>query len=237
MSTQPSSPAPENPEVKLQRLAFLKTQDDRHAAVYQAKIGNLEVPDEPVLELTVTMASPAGDPKAEQEIQEFLGRVQAGFAVTSKEPDGGQGENQDPGVFDIDNEILFGTELIRPDASRGPVGVIVVIQVAIEGYSMSEQVPIALASGVLRIASWIARRRVQSYNVTYVNGSVVKRACHRHGSRTGGNMTATVTSSDGSADVFPGTSRINKGQSVVKVVTAVRVCGRPKCYYTIREVT
>lgn len=237
MNTQQGSSAADNADVKLQQLSFLKTQDDNRAAVYQAKVGNLEVPDEPVLELTITMASPAGDEKAEREIQEFLSGVRAGFAVTPPEPDGGQGGNQDPDAFNVDNEILFEKELIRPDASKGPVRVTVVIQVAVEGYSLSERVPIALANGVLRMASWTVRRHVRSYNVTYVNSSVVKGRCHRHRSRTGNNMTATVTSSSGSANVFPGNSRINKGDQVTKVVIAVRVCGNPNCSYTVREVT
>jgi hypothetical protein len=107
MNTQQGSSAADNPDVKLQQLSFLKTQDDNRAAVYQAKIGNLEVPDEPVLEFTVTMASPAGDDKAEREIKEFLSEVQAGLAITSSKPDGGQGGDQDADVFDVDNEILF----------------------------------------------------------------------------------------------------------------------------------
>jgi hypothetical protein len=237
MNTQQGSSAADNPDVKLQQLSFLKTQDDNRAAVYQAKIGNLEVPDEPVLEFTVTMASPAGDDKAEREIKEFLSEVQAGLAVTSSKPDGGQGGDQDPDVFDVDNEILFETKLIRPDASKGPFGVIVVIQVAVKGYSVSERVPIALADGVLRVASWIVRRRVRSYNVTYVNSSVVNGKCHRHRSRTGGNMSARVTIGPGSAKVFPGNHIINQGGNITLVVIAVRVCGNPNCSYTVREVT
>ena len=163
--------------------------------------------------------------------------MQAGFAVTSSKPDGGQGGDQDADVFDVDNEILFQTELIRPDASKGPVGVIVVIQVAVKGYSVPERVPIALASGVLRVASWIVRRRVRSYNVTYVHGSVVNGKCHRHRSRTGGNMSATVTIWPGSAKVSPGNHIINQGGNITLIVIAVKVCGNPNCSYTVREVT
>jgi hypothetical protein len=222
--------------VNLLALEFDDGIDDGRVAVFKATIGNIKLPEDPVLELTVTMASPAGDAKAKLEIKEFLRGVRAGFAITPPEPDGGQGGNQDLDAFNIDNEILFETELIRPGASKSP-GVIVAIQVAVEGYSMSERVPIALASGVLRMASWIVRRRVRSYNVTYVNSSVLNGKCHRHRSRTGNNMTATVTSSSGSANVFPGNSRINRGDSTTKVVIAVRVCGNPNCSYTVREVT
>lgn len=237
MSTEESSPGADEPVVNLLALDFDKTSDDGRVAVYKAPIGDIKRPEDPVLELTVTMASPAGDEKAEREIQEFLRRVRAGAADTTLEPDGGQDENRDPDVFDVDSEILFETKLIRPGASKGPVGVIVVIQVAVEGYSRSERVPIALASGVLRVAAWILRRRVRSYNVTYVNSSVVNGKCHRHRSRTGGNMSARVTSISGSAKVFPGNSTINTGGSTTKVVIAVRVCGNPNCSYRVREVT
>lgn len=223
--------------MKMLALKFDDGIDDGRAVVFKTTIGNIKLPEDPVLELTITMASPAGDAKAEREIREFLSGVQAGFVVTPPVPDGGQGENQELDPFNVDDEILFETKLIRPDASKVPVGVTVVIQVEVKGYSMPERVPIALASGVLRTAAWIARRHVRSYSVTYVNGSVVNWGCHRHGSRTGNNMTATVTSISGSANVFPRKSRINKGGSVIKVVPAVRVCGNPNCSYRVREVT
>jgi len=237
MNTQESGPGADEPAVKMQAIKFDDGIDDGRAVVFKSTIGDIKLPTDPVLELTITMASPAGDPKAEREIREFLDGVQAGFIVTPPRPDGGPGENQDLDPFNVDDEILFATRLIRPDASKVPVGVTVVIQVTVKGYSTSERVPIALASGVLRMAALIVRRHVRSYNVTYVNSSVVNWGCHRHGSRTGGNMTATVTSISGSANVFPNKRKINTGNSVVKVVPAVRVCGLPSCSYRVREVT
>jgi len=237
MSTQESSPAADKTVVKLVTPKFADRTDDGRVAVFKAAIGNLEVPDESVLELAITMASPAGDQKAEREIEEFLRRVQAGFVVTPPVPDDGKDENEELDPFNLDSEILFETKLLRPDPSKDSVGVTVVIQVEIKGYSIPERVPIALANGVLQVAAWVVRQQVRSYNVTYVNGSVANWGCHRHPSRTGGNMTATVTSNSGSANVFPNKSKINKGQSTVRTVPAVRVCGNPSCSYTVREVT
>jgi hypothetical protein len=75
MNTQQGSPAAEGPVVDLHHLAFIKTQDDGRMAVFQATIEDIKKTDEAVLELTVTMASSAGDEKASQEIQKFLSEV------------------------------------------------------------------------------------------------------------------------------------------------------------------
>ena len=236
MDTQQSSPAADNPEVKLQSVTFIKTQDDNLAAVYQAKVGDILVPDEPVLELTATLASPARDPKAEQEIMDFLNAVRAGFAVTAPEPGDAQSSDQNPDASIVGNDVLFDAELVRPDPSKVTVGVIVVIQTTVEGFTGPERVSIALANGVLRASAWIVRRRVQSSNVIFVNDSVLKGICHHFTARTGRSMKATVTSNSGSATVSPGNNKINQGDSVIKTATRVTVCGASKkCCYTIRE--
>lgn len=236
MSTQQGSPAAENPKVDLQPLAFINTHDDKLAAVYQAKIGNIEVPDEPVLELTVTIASPAGNEKAAQEIEKFLSEVRAGFAVTAPNPDAGQDASQGPDTFNVDKYILFDAELIRPDTSKVRVGVTVVIQTTIAGFTRSERILIALANGVRRVSAWFMRRRVRQFAVHYVPGSVTQGKCNLHQPSKPVKMKATVTSNSGSATVCPGNRQINRYGSYTVTAYSVTVCGvSPTCCYTVRE--
>jgi len=222
MSSQQSSPGAGKPVMDLRPVTFQKTDDDGRQAVFQAQIGDImKVPGGPVLKLTVTMASPAGDEKAEQEIEEFLSEVHAGFAVTAPPPDGDQDENENPDAFNVDNVIRFDTELILSGTGEDAVGVTVTIQVTIEGNTSSEQAPRALA---------------QSSNVIYKSDSVLQGKCHQYPSNKAKKMTATVTSSSGSATVSPGSHRINQYDSYTVTAQTVTVCGvSQKCTYTIRE--
>jgi hypothetical protein len=222
MSTQQSSPGAGKPVMDLRPVTFQKTDDDGRQAVFQAQIGDImKVPGEPVLKLTVTMASSAGNEKAAQEIEEFLSEVHAGFAVTAPQSAGDQDDNENPDAFNVDNVIRFETELIRSGTSEDPVGVTVIIQVTIEGNTSSEQAPRAL---------------VQASNVIWKSGSILQGTCHQYPSNNARKMTATVTSSSGSATVSPGAHRINQYDSYTVTAQTVTVCGvSQKCDYTIRE--
>src|SRR5689334_5697838 len=108
MSTKQSSPGAGKPVMDLRPVTFQKTDDDGRQAVFQAQIGDImKVPGEPVLKLTVTMASSAGNEKAAQEIEEFLSEVHAGFAVTAPQSVGEQDDNENLDAFNVDNFIRF----------------------------------------------------------------------------------------------------------------------------------
>ena len=235
MKIQQSSLDAEKPVVHLHPLAFMKTYDDGHKAVFQAKVGNFKVPDEPVLELTVTMASSHGDEKAAREINAFLNEMRAGVVLTAPKPDDDRDENQKPERFNVDKDILFDAQLIRPDISKGPVDVRMVIQTTVEGYTRLEQVPIALATGVLRVLAWFVRLRVQPFRVAYLKGSVLKGLDHQYTSRTGSKIGARVTSTFGSARIFPGAQKIKKSGFYDVTAKTITVHGiSKKCRYRIR---
>jgi hypothetical protein len=204
MNTRQGSPAAEDPVV-VHQVAFLKTQDDGRMAVFQAKIGDIKKIDEPVLELTAILASPAGDEKASQEIQKFLSEVRAGFAVTALNPDGGkdavagpspeggQGESQDPDEFDINDGALFTAELIRRGPGKGPVRVTVAIRNTLNDYTWEERIRIALADIVLWVATQILRLLRQPYKIMKLPGSVAYKQCHQYTAIPAQPMPATVT--------------------------------------------
>jgi hypothetical protein len=254
MNTQQGSPAAEGPVVDLHHLAFIKTQDDGRMAVFQATIEDIKKTDEAVLELTVTMASSAGDEKASQEIQKFLSEVRAGFAVTALNPDDGKdavtapnpedgkGESQDLDEFDIDDGILFEAELIRRGPDKAPVGVTMVVQNAVDGYTWAERILIALADVVLWVAAWILRLLGQPYKINTLPGSVAYKECHQYTAKPAKPMQATVTSSDECADVSG-----DRGQwerticknarpwvETTKVVTVTGATKKKKCTYTLQ---
>src|SRR5262249_22805563 len=132
-------------------------------------------------------------------------------------------------------DIMF--ELIRPDPSKVPVGVTVVIQTVLEALPISERIPIALANGALRASARVLRLRVQSSNVIPLSGSVTRGKKHRYPSKTSKKMKATVTSTFGSAIVDPGSHLIKQYDSWTAIVRTVTVTGvSAKCSYTVQEV-
>jgi hypothetical protein len=235
MKAKQGSPGARDPAVDLQPLAFIKTSDDGHEAVFRAKVGNIKVPDEPVLELTATVASPDGDEKAARELNAFLNEMRAGFAVTAPEPDDDQNEDQESEQFNVDNDILFEAELLRPDTHKGPVDVTTVVQTTVEGYTGLELVLIRLATIILLVSAWLVGRRARQFRAL-LRGSVLKGKDHQYTSKKARNTRGTVTSTSGSAKVFPGPRRINRGGSYIVTAKTITVRGvsKQKCFYRIQ---
>jgi hypothetical protein len=224
-------------------VAFIKTQDDNREAVFQAKIGDIKVPDEPVLELTVTMASPAGDEKASEEIQKFLSAIRAGFAITALNSGEGQREGRNPDEFEIDEGILFEVELVRRGPGKGPVRATVVVQNTVEANPRSGYIRSALADVVLWVAAWLLRLLRQPYvirKIKTLKDSVLAGKYHQYAAIPSQAMPAIVTSTGGCAHVSKQRQPPEKGQKICKngswskTVYMVRVTGITNCCYTLQ---
>ena len=202
MTHHQGSPGAESPVVALQPLAFLQTHDDGHKAVFRAQVGNMGEPDAAVFALTVTLASPAGDEQAKREIENFLGKMRAGFALIAREPGDDQPGDTNPEPFNIDTDILIEPELVQAPAGKGPVGVTAAVQATVEGLTL-EGVLIELITGVLRGLAWLVFRRFQTLYPPYPYYTIGKGGCNKFTVRRGGRLGATVTSCGGEATVRP----------------------------------
>jgi hypothetical protein len=254
MSSQQHSPAAEDPVIDLRPVDFSKTRDDGRLAVFQAKIGDIKKTDEPVLALTATMASPAGDEKASQGIQKFLDEVRAGFVVTPLKPDdggdpvaassleGGQGESRDRDDSDTGGGVLFEAELIGLGTGKSPVSVTMIVQNAIGGYTWEERIRFALADVVLWVANFILRLLGQPYTITTLPGSVAYKARHGYTAKPARRMPATVTSKDWCVDVCGDSGQWNQTicksdppwAKTTKVVTVTGGTVGKTCHYTVQ---
>lgn len=202
MTDLQSSTGVENQAMGLQRLDFSKISDDGYQAVFQAQIGNMEIPDTPVFALTVTAASPGEDPKARAELASFLAGMRAWFALTAPEPDEAGSGDENPEPFNIDTDKLIEAELIRPPANESKFDVAMTVQATVEGFTV-EGVLIALATGVLRGLAWLIGLRASYPPQPYY--SVAPGGCHRYRVRRGRSLGARVkvTSAKGEVIVRP----------------------------------
>jgi hypothetical protein len=121
-------PYAENLVSKLQPLNFRLVLDDGVAAVFQAPAVGYEQREVPVYTVTVTIAASARR-EADKQLQEFLGRMQAGFELLPElPPDDGSPDDEEP--FDISKQIQIELNLVSLKGD-GPVGVAAVVETSI----------------------------------------------------------------------------------------------------------
>jgi hypothetical protein len=217
MKNQQSSTDAGDPVVSLQPLTFKKVQDDGHVAVFQTKIPDVRMPDVATPILTVSVASPDGDEEAAQELNEFLNEMQAGFALTGAKADEAQedrsGSDPEPSnppeemPFNPAEEILFTFGPPGLSSTEGTVGMTAVVQTTVE------------------------QDIVEAPRVLRVRGSVLRNKSHRYVAPR--MVSATVTSTGGSAQISPGGGIIKTGGSDTVYTRTITIKGITKCSYRL----
>jgi hypothetical protein len=235
MSIEQDSSAAKDPDIHLQPVTFITKQDNGLQAVYQGDIGDIAVPDQPLLQLTVTLASPAGDILVAEEIDDFLSSIRAGFVVTEPKPNGRQGDDQNTDPFDVDSGVLFQAELIRPDPSKVDVGVIVRVQSSVQRFPWWVSLLIVIVGFVLEVLSWLTGGRVRWVAHTKKKGSLsLTKSATYYPPIAGQEISANVVSTYGQASVWPKGGTINAGEGVPsKGVKVIVTATSSKCRYTI----
>lgn len=196
MKNRRSDPGAENP-ADLQHLNFIQTHDDGKEAIFRAQVGNMDVPDAPVFALTVTVTSPYG-PLAAADLQAFLKKIRANFALTAPGPDESPHDGQNPESFNIDKDILFEPELVQ-GASEDTVDMTMAVETTLDNYSWPEEVLIVLTTYLLQLLAWLLRFSVPRVGSWY---SVRKGKTHYY-QANGTNLMGAVTTSKGEVTMWP----------------------------------